>query len=248
MKRPISAALALALAACVLAPPGQAFAADAPASGEAALALDEKGENDSASTEITGTIRASLLSAVLPANIAFTYDPAAEFDPAAGKNQVKTPEAAKAANNSVVPVVLEITEVAVPDPVVGHHPLNGSEQTLKLVAHVDDVFEKDPEGNAERAAQGVGEPGTAILAVRPRGERFSTTAVFEQYALVTDGSITQAAPVRAATLPAQSTVPLEVWGKFASDRFYGEYGVRVRVTFRIRALQSGEAQDYLPTD
>lgn len=248
MNRWIGAALALALAACVLAPPGLVFAEDAPqaAASEAVLDLDEHGEAG-AEASITGTVRAHLVSATLPSSIAFTFDPAAEFDPTAGKNQVDTPSAAAAANHSVVPVVLEITQVQVPEPVVGNHPLNGSEQTLKLVARVDDAFEEDETGVLKRTAQGVGEAGTAILAVRPRGETFGTTAEFEQYALVTDGSITEQAPRRAATLPAESTVPLEVYGKFASDRFYGEYAVGVKVTFKIRALQSGESWDYLPS-
>ena len=140
MNRWIGAALALALAACVLAPPGLVFAEDAPqaAASEAVLDLDEHGEAG-AEASITGTVRANLVSATLPSNIAFTFDPAAEFDP------------------------------------------------------------------------------------------------------------TAATPLRAATLPADSTVPLEIYGKLASDRLYGEYGFSVGVTLKVRALQSGESWDYLPS-
>ena len=77
MNRWIGAALALALAACVLAPPGLVFAEDAPqaAASEAVLDLDEHGEAG-AEASITGTVRANLVSATLPSNIAFTFDPA----------------------------------------------------------------------------------------------------------------------------------------------------------------------------
>lgn len=251
MNRWIGAALALALAACVLAPPGLVFAEDAPqaAASEAVLDLDEHGEAG-AEASITGTVRANLVSATLPSNIAFTFDPAAEFDPTAGKNQVDTPSAAAATNNSVVPVVLEITQVQVKDDGhLGENPLDGSAQTLKLKAHVNDQW-KTAGGAQELVERGVGEPGTAILALRPKGERFASLEAFEQYALLPTGSggPTAATPLRAATLPADSTVPLEIYGKLASDRLYGEYGFSVGITLKVRALQSGESWDYLPTE
>ena len=249
MKKRIRAALALALAACVLAPPGPVFAEDAPqaAVGEEVLDLDEHGEAG-AETSITGTVRANLVSATLPSNIAFTFDPAAEFDPTAGKNQADTPSEARATNNSVVPVVLEITQVRVKDDGhLGENPLDGSAQTLKLKAHVNDQWNTTG-GTQELVERGVGEPGTAILALRPKGERFASLEAFEQYALLPTGSggPTGADPLRVATLPADSKVSLEVWGKFASDRLYGEYAFSVGVTLKVRALQSGETPDYLP--
>lgn len=255
MRKWIGAVLALALAACVLAPPGALAAGEpeptplpTPQMTEAVLDLGADGGNDSQAAEITGTICASLISAVLPSNIAFTFDPAAEFDPTAGKNQVDTPSAAAAANRSVVPVVLEITQVRVKeDGHLGENPLDGSAQTLKLKAHVNDQW-KTVGGAQELAERGVGEPGTAILALRPKGEQFASLEAFEQYALLPTGSggPTETAPLRAATLPAESTVPLEVYGKFASDRLYGEYAFSVGVTLKVRALRSGESWDYLP--
>ena len=245
MNKWIGAALALALAACVLAPPGLVFAEDAPqaAASEAVLDLDEHGEAG-AEASITGTVRAHLVSATLPSNIAFTFDPAAEFDPTAGKNQVDTPSAAAATNNSVVPVVLEITQVQVKDEGhLGENPLDGSAQTLKLKAHVNDQW-KTVDGAQELVERGVGEPGTAILALRPKGERFASLEAFEQYALLPTGS---GGPTAATPLPADSTVPLEIYGKLASDRLYGEYGFSVGVTLKVRALQSGESWDYLPS-
>ena len=87
------------------------------------------------------------------------------------------------------------------------------------------------------------------MALRPKGERFASLEAFEQYALLPTGSggPTAATPLSAAPLPADSTVPLEIYGKLASDRLYGEYGFSVGVTLKVRALQSGESWDYLPS-
>ncbi|MCH1942157.1 hypothetical protein [Holdemania massiliensis] len=192
------------------------------------LALGDKESDDSLSTEFNGTVRASLLSATLPAAVGFTYDPAAAFDPTRGENQVSTPAAFAATNNSPVPVVLEITAVSVPDPLIGENPLDHSQQIFSLVQSVDEVQQ----------------PGSAILAVRPRGETYASLSEFEKFAL--DPEREASDPLRMVTIPTDRTIPLEIWGKFASDRFYGEYGVKVKITLKIRALMSGEDSDYVP--
>ena len=66
-----------------------------------------------AETALAGTVRAqAFVSATLPSNIAFTFTPPRSLT-LRRKNQADPPPEARATNNLVVPVVLEITQVRV---------------------------------------------------------------------------------------------------------------------------------------
>lgn len=199
------------------------------AESEAELNMDKDGGNSEASTEFTGTVVATLISVTLPASIPFSMDTTKPFDPTSGKNQAITPTAAQIENRSIVPVVLEVTGMdadATSTTIQNPHPSLGG-PTLPFTL-VDTVA-------------GVSEPGTAILALRSRGETFGSMQAFERYAL-TLGRPAGDYPLWVTSVPAYGTAQLEIYGKAASSWEYGHYSFTVVPELKVRVLRSGESE------
>lgn len=196
---------------------------------EAELDMDGDGGNSETQTEFTGTVVATLLSVTLPASIPFSMDTAKSFDPTTGANQVITPTAARIENRSIVPVVLEITGIdaaattsSIPNP---HPAVGGATLPFTLMDTV----------------AGVAEPGTAILALRSRGETFGTVQAFERCAL-TPGRAQGEYPIWVTSVEANGTKQLEIYGKAASSWDYGHYNFTVVPELKVRVLRSGESE------
>jgi len=171
---------------------------------------------------LTGSIKVELISVELPAGgIEFQVNtdiPFSADDPGA---QIQGPDI-HVANHSVVPVKLEISQVAEvgeEDVVFSPRFSEQEEQTFRLVDRVS----------------GTGPPGSAILVLGVAGARYSSEQEFERYAIVPGRQ-----NIFITDIPAEESRELNLYGKVTPD-FYGEYQFTVRPTLKISAVQSGPA-------
>ena len=138
------------------------------------------------------------------------------FSPASPDGQIKSPSI-QVSNHSVVPVKLEIAQVAeVKEEDVAFAPRfgDGPEQKFRLLGKVGEVQE----------------PGTAILVLGTEGMTYRSEADFEQYAILpgrTDIPITR--------IEAWGTRKLKLYGKVTPD-FYGAFQFTVSPTLKISTV------------
>lgn len=181
-------------------------------------------EESSASSDstLTGSIKVELISVELPAGgIEFQVTPEIPFqleDPGA---QIQGPEI-HVANHSVVPVKLEIfqvAEVGAEDVIFSPKFSDQAEQSFRLVDTVS----------------GTGPPGSAILVLGVRGTRYGSEQEFERQAIVPGKR-----GIFITDIPAEESRELNLYGKVTPD-FYGEYQFTVRPTLKISAVQTEPA-------
>ena len=183
-----------------------------------------KPEESSGSREstLTGNIRVELISVELPAGgIEFQVTPEIPFRPEEPGAQIQGPDIL-VANRSVVPVKLEISQVAEigqEDVVFSPRFSDQVEQSFQLVDKVS----------------GTGPPGSAILVLGVAGATYTSTQEFEQYAIVPGKR-----NIFITNIPAEESCRLNLYGKVTPD-FYGEYQFTVRPTLKISAVQAGPA-------
>ena len=181
-------------------------------------------EESSATSDsvLTGSIKVELISVELPAGgIEFQVTTDIPFHPDEPGAQIQGP-AIHVANHSVVPVKLEISQVAE----VGREDViftpRFSDQMEQAFHLVDKVA-------------GTGPPGSAILVLGVAGTTYGSEQEFEQYAIVPGKR-----DIFITDIPAEESRELNLYGKVTPD-FYGEYQFTVRPTLKISAVQAGPA-------
>ena len=183
-------------------------------------------ETRAVDTEVMGTIDVALLSVTMPADgFEFQVNPANDFDAATNPGgQITSPTNLTVTNHSVVPVRLEIAEVA--DIGAGDVTFHGEKfpggpaQSFQLVDQVEKV----------------GNPGTAILVLGVENQNYSNAAEFEQYAICPGRTGIEIASLTAGGTTGESAT-LQLYGKVAAD-FYGSYQFTVRPTLKISAARA----------
>lgn len=175
----------------------------------------------SAESELKGTIKVDLISVELPAGgFDFNIDTTMPFSPQSPGGQIQSP-AIRVANHSVVPVKVEISQVAeMDDSDVNFAPRFGAgpEQKFQLLGKIS----------------GVGAPGTAILVLGVSGAVYRNEADFEQYALLPGRK-----DIFVTRLEALDSKDLSLYGKVAAD-FYGSYDFTVRPTLKISTVNAAD--------
>lgn len=175
----------------------------------------------SAESELRGKIKVDLISVELPAgDFDFNIDPTMPFSPQRPGEQIQSPTI-RVANHSVVPVKVEISQVAeVGESDVNFAPkfANGPEQKFQLLKKVS----------------GVGAPGTAILVLGVSGTAYQDEADFEQYAILPGRR-----DIFVTRLEAQGSENLSLYGKISPD-FYGAYDFTVRPTLKISTVNAAD--------
>lgn len=166
---------------------------------------------------LTGRIKVELISVELPAGgMEFSVNPEETFGLSEPGAQIGSP-GISIRNRSVVPVRLEISDVAAMEEgdVTFEQPFSDQvEQSFQL---------------KDRIAE-VGAPGTAILALGLSGRTYRDEQEFEQYAIVPGRG-----GIFLTDIPAETGVELKVYGKVMPD-FYGKYSFTVRPTLKISAV------------
>ena len=172
-------------------------------------------------SELTGTIKVELISVELPVGgIEFEVDPSQPFSLATPGEQIQSP-VIRVANHSVVPVKVEISQVAeISEEDIRFSPKFGSgpEQKFQLLDKVSKV----------------GDPGTAILVLGASGVSYSSEADFEQYALLPGRR-----DIFVARIEANGSTDLNLYGKISPD-FYGEYEFTVSPTLKISTVNAAD--------
>lgn len=202
------------------APPAYANTVGEPAETGTLEFLKEE-SSASAESELRGRIKVDLISVELPAGgLEFNVDTTEPFTPQNPGLQIQSP-AIRVANHSVVPVKVEISQVAeieegdvIFSPKVG----NGPEQKFQLLDKVS----------------GVGEMGTAILVLGTSGKAYSSEADFEQYAILPGKK-----DIFVARIEANGSTNLSLFGKVSPD-FYGEYEFTVSPTIKISTVNAAD--------
>ncbi|EHI60404.1 MAG: hypothetical protein ACLTC4_18915 [Hungatella hathewayi] len=183
-----------------------------------------KPEDSGASRDsvLTGSIKVELISVELPAGgIEFQVNTDIPFHADNPGAQIQGPDI-HVANHSVVPVKLEISQVAdvgEGDVVFSPQFSEQVEQTFRLVDKVS----------------GTGPPGSAILVLGVAGTRYGSEQEFEKYAIVPGRQ-----NIFITDIPAEESRELNLYGKVTPD-FYGEYQFTVRPTLKISAVQAEPA-------
>ncbi len=201
-----------------------------PNTQETEVVFDKITNNESRSvdTELLGTIDVALLSVTMPADgFEFQVNPADDFDAATNPGgQITSPTNLTVTNNSVVPVLLEIAEVA--DIETGDVDFHGEkfpggpDQSFRLVDQISKV----------------GNPGTAILVLGIENVHYRDNADFEQYAIYPGRTGIEIARLTAVGTAGESAT-LQLYGKVAAD-FYGSYQFTVRPTLKISAVRASQ--------
>ena len=172
----------------------------------------------SADSRVTGHIRVELISVVMPAGgLEFQVDTKAPFQVENPGAQIQSP-GIQIRNLSVVPVRLEISQVAEikdEDVKFSEKFSDQAEQSFQLVDRISSV----------------GASGTAILVLGEENRRYSE-ASFEKDAIMPGKK-----NIFITDIPAEETRTLKLYGKAAPD-FYGEYQFTVRPTLKISAIQA----------
>lgn len=183
-------------------------------------------ESRAVDTEVMGTIDVALLSVTMPADgFEFQVSPANDFNAVTNPGgQITSPTNLKVTNNSVVPVRLEIAEVA--DIGAGDVTFHGEkfpggpDQSFQLVDQVSKV----------------GTPGTAILVLGIENVHYRDNTDFEQYAIYPGRTGIEITSLTAVGTTGESAT-LQLYGKVAAD-FYGSYQFTVRPTLKISAVRA----------
>ncbi len=228
MKRKLKKAAVMMAAAVVVLGSGNPRTAHAsgplPAPAESEAVTFPMTETEHAvKTELLGTVDVSLISVTMPSDgFEFQMNPEAPFDVRENPGgQILCPDASilKVENHSVVPVRLEISEVAKMedgDTVFSGTFPGGPEQSFRLVDKISAV--KDY--------------GSAILVLGRAGMTYENEADFEQYAIYPGKS-----GIRITDLKAGESAGLQLYGKAMAD-FYGEYRFTVKPTLKISAVRA----------
>lgn len=226
MRRTAACAAAGLMILCML----QRDAPSAYASGETPGAA-EKGtvefladeSSASAESELRGRIRVDLISVELPAGgLEFSINAAEPFSLEHPGEQIQSP-AIRVANHSVVPVKVEVSQVAeMQEEDVRFSPKfgdgNGPEQKFRLMDRLSEV----------------GAPGTAVLVLGTSGAVYRSEAEFEQYAILPGRE-----NIFVARIEANGSTSLNLYGKISPD-FYGEYEFTVRPTIKISTVNAAD--------
>ena len=175
----------------------------------------------SAESELRGKIKVDLISVEMPAGgLEFNVDTTEAFSLERPGEQIQSP-LIRIANHSVVPVKVEIAQVAE----IGREDVrfspkfgNGPEQKFQLLDKVSKV----------------GAPGTAILVLGASGASYSSEADFEQYAILPGRR-----NIFVARIEANGSRDLNLYGKISPD-FYGEYEFTVSPTLKISTANSAD--------
>lgn len=184
--------------------------------GEMTFEYDES--SASADSRVIGNIRVELISVVMPAGgLEFQVDTKAPFRVENPGAQIQSP-GIQIRNLSVVPVKLEISQVA-----------EIKEEDVKFSEKFSDQ-EKQSFQLVDRIS-GVGKSGTAILVLGEENKRYSEES-FEKDAIIPGKK-----DIFITDIPAEEARTLKLYGKVAPD-FYGEYQFTVRPTLKISAIQA----------
>lgn len=177
----------------------------------------------SAESELRGRIKVDLISVELPAGgLEFNINASAPFSLSDPGGQIQSP-AIRVANHSVVPVQVEISQVAeIVEKDVRFSPKfgdgNGPEQKFQLMDRLSRV----------------GEPGTAILVLGTSGTVYASERDFEQYAILPGKK-----DIFVTRIEANGSADLNLYGKISPD-FYGEYEFTVRPTMKISTVNAAD--------
>lgn len=175
----------------------------------------------SAESELRGKIRVDLIAVELPAGgFEFNIDTTEPFSPENPGEQIQSP-AIRVANHSVVPVKVEISQVAeIESEDVRFSPKfgNGPDQSFQLLDRVSEV----------------GAPGTAILVLGASGASYRSEAEFEQYAILPGRK-----DIYVTRIEANGSTDLNLYGKVSPD-FYGEYEFTVTPTIKISTVNAAD--------
>lgn len=202
------------------APPAYAGALPGNAeSGTVEFLIEES--SASAESELRGTIKVDLISVELPAGgFEFNIDTTEPFSPASPGEQIQSP-AIRVANHSVVPVKVEISQVAeLEENDVRFSPKfgTGPEQRFQLLDKVSEV----------------GAPGTAILVLGASGTVYRNEPDFEQYALLPGKK-----DIFVTRIEAYGSKNLNLYGKVSPD-FYGAYEFTVSPIIKISTVNAAD--------
>lgn len=178
----------------------------------------EESSSASADSKVTGHIRVELISVVMPAGgLEFQVDTKIPFQVDNPGAQIQSP-GIQIRNLSVVPVKLEISQVAEikdEDVKFSEKFSDQVEQSFQLVDRISSV----------------GASGTAILVLGEENRRYNE-ASFEKDAIMPGKK-----NIFITDIPAEEARTLKLYGKVAPD-FYGEYQFTVRPTLKISAIQA----------
>lgn len=172
-------------------------------------------------SELKGKIKVDLISVELPAGgFEFSIDTTKPFSPSSPGEQIQSP-AIRVANHSVVPVKVEISQVAeIGEDDVTFTPKfgNGPEQKFQLLDRVSEV----------------GAPGTAVLVLGTSGKVYSNETDFEQYAILPGRK-----NIFITRIGANESTDLNLYGKVSPD-FYGKYEFTVSPTIKISTINAAD--------
>ena len=201
------------------APPAYGETVPAAEMGTVEFLYDES--SASAESELRGKIKVDLISVEMPAGgLEFNVDTTEAFSLERPGEQIQSP-VIRVANHSVVPVKVEISQVAeIGEEDIRFSPKFGSgpEQKFQLLDKVSKV----------------GDPGTAILVLGASGVSYSSEADFEQYALLPGRR-----DIFVARIEANGSTDLNLYGKISPD-FYGEYEFTVSPTLKISTVNAAD--------
>lgn len=211
-----------------------AFQRDAPPAyaanetlGEAETGIKEFLYEESSATAdsvLKGKIKVDLISVELPAGgFEFNVDTTMPFSPQSPGGQIQSP-AIRVANHSVVPVKVEISQVAE----LGEHDVNFAPKFGNIQSGPEQKFELLDK------VSGVGAPGTAILVLGVSGAVYHDEADFEQYAILPGRK-----DIFVTRLEALGSQNLSLYGKVSPD-FYGAYDFTVRPTLKISTVNAAD--------
>ena len=222
----LTAGCALCAAALALTPPAYASqnAQSIQEAGTEEVTFSPEESSASADSRVTGHIRVELISVVMPAGgLEFQVDTKAPFQVENPGAQIQSP-GIQIRNLSVVPVRLEISQVA-------------------EIKDEDVKFSEKFSDQAEQSFQlvdtiaGANAPGTAILVLGMENRRYQTSREFEHYAICPGKT-----GIYVAEIEAGGQTTLKLYGKVSAD-FYGSYEFTVRPTLKISAVQANEPAD-----
>ena len=217
----LTAGCALCAAALALTPPAYASqnAQSIKEAGTEEVTFSPEESSASADSRVTGHIRVELISVVMPAGgLEFQVDTKAPFQVENPGAQIQSP-GIQIRNLSVVPVRLEISQVAEikdEDVKFSEKFSDQAEQSFQLVDQISKV----------------GPMGTAILALGVSGQTYGSVQEFERQAFLPGRS----GSIYITEIPAEGTIHLRLYGKVAPD-FYGKYQFTVRPTLKISAAR-----------
>lgn len=189
----------------------------------------------SGSTEYIGHIVPSLVSVTVPLEVDFYIDPSAEVDitcadgAKAQVSRVLNAETAQVVNRSVVPVAVSVTATDA----VSMTPGEDAQPYLDPT--------RDKPFTLVHTLEEVGPAGTALLVLgtgtADTPQTFASLAEFESRALVPPANGEEGPVIPVLSVMAGQSEPLWVYGKAASDRYYGHYQFSLTTTFHVEPVK-----------